>query len=71
MNPDELIMGPEAGQILGKSGRTIARMAATGQLPYAMKLPGPKGAYLFRRSAIEALAAAASEEPEPNGAQVA
>ena len=52
----ELITSPEAAQILGKSIRTIQRLAELGELPYAQKLPGPNGAYLFRRSDIEALA---------------
>lgn len=55
----ELITSPEAGQILGKSARTIQRMADAGDLPVAQKLPGPNGAYLFARSDIEALMAEA------------
>lgn len=56
----ELITSPEAGQILGKSARTIQRMADAGDLPVAQKLPGPNGAYLFVRSDIEALMAEAT-----------
>ncbi len=51
----ELLTSPEAGQILGKSARTVQRLADSGRLPIAQKLPGPNGAYLFRRSDVEAL----------------
>lgn len=51
----ELLTSPEAGQILGKSARTVQRLADAGALPVAQKLPGPNGAYLFRRSDVEAL----------------
>ena len=54
-NPDDLLMGPQVGEILGKSARTIARLAAQGDIPYQTKLPGPNGAYLFRRGDVEAL----------------
>lgn len=53
----DLVTSPEAGRMLGKSARTIQRMADSGDLPYTQKLPGPNGAYLFRRSDIEALLA--------------
>ena len=56
-DPDELIISSQVGLILGKSPRTIARLAEQGEIPYASKLPGPNGAYLFRRGDIEALAA--------------
>lgn len=51
---DELITAPEAGQILDCSGRTVVRKAERGDIPIAQKLPGPNGAYLFRRADIEA-----------------
>lgn len=57
----ELLTSPQAGAILGKSARTVQRMADAGDLPYAQKLPGPNGAYLFRRSEVEALLATADE----------
>ena len=57
----ELLTSPQAGAILGKSARTVQRMADAGDLPYAHKLPGPNGAYLFRRSEVEALLATADE----------
>lgn len=51
----ELITSGQAGVILGKSVATIRRMAETGQLEAVQKLPQPNGAWLFRRSYIEAL----------------
>lgn len=56
----DLITSFEAGLLLGKSARTVQRMAITdanpdGILPIVKKLPGPNGAYLFRRSDVEAL----------------
>lgn len=38
--------------ILGKSARTLQRMAESGDLVPAQKLPGPNGAYLFRRGDV-------------------
>lgn len=56
----DLITSFEAGLILRKSARTVQRMAASEDnpdgIPVAKKLPGPNGAYLFRRADIEALA---------------
>ena len=54
---EDLLTSPQAGVILGKSARTIHRMAESGALPIAQKLPGPNGAFLFRRKDIERLAA--------------
>lgn len=51
----DLLTAPEAGAIIGRSGRTVIRMAEAGKLPVAQKLPGVNGAYLFRRSDVEAL----------------
>lgn len=62
--PDDLLTSPQAGTLLGKSARTIQRMADAGDLPVAQKLPGPNGAYLFRRSDVEALLAAAAPSTE-------
>ena len=58
MSPDDLLTSTQAGAILTKSGRTVQRMADAGKIPVAQKLPGPNGAYLFRRSDVEALAGA-------------
>lgn len=53
---DQLLTSPQAGLILGKSSRTVQRMADRGELPVAQKLPGPNGAYLYWRADIEAYA---------------
>lgn len=47
----------EAAAVLGKSPRTIQRMAETGRLPYFKKLPGPNGSYLFEPDAVQQLLA--------------
>lgn len=52
----DLLTAPQAGLILGKSGRTVVRLAESGRLRVALKVPGPKGAYLFSRRDVEALA---------------
>ena len=57
----ELITSARAAIILGKSTRTIHRMAEAGDLVYVQKLPPPNGAFLFRRSYIERLADEAAE----------
>jgi len=54
MPNEELLTSPQAGLLLGKSARTVQRMADAGDLPIAQKLPGPNGAYLFRRGDVEA-----------------
>jgi hypothetical protein len=53
---DELLTSTQAGLILGKSGRTVVRMAQKGMIKPATQLPGVNGAILFRRSDIEDLA---------------
>jgi len=50
-----LLTTTQAGAVLGKSARTIQRMADAGLLPVAHKLPGVKGAYLFRAADVAAL----------------
>jgi hypothetical protein len=57
----ELITSAKAAIILGKSVSTIRRMAEAGELQTVQKLPPPNGAWLFRRSYIEALADEAAE----------
>lgn len=52
-----LLTAPEAARILGKSVRTVHRMALAGTLPAAHKLPGPTGAFLFDPADVEALIA--------------
>lgn len=55
-NGDDLLTSPQASLILKVSTRTVQRMADAGEIPVAQKLPGPNGAYLYRRSDVEALA---------------
>jgi hypothetical protein len=53
--PNDLLTSTQAGALLGKSARTVIRLAEANRLPIAQKLPGPNGAYLFRRADVEAL----------------
>lgn len=56
-NPDlEFVVTAEAAEHLQVSTRQIARMVKTGKLTPAFKANGVRGAYLFDRSQIEALA---------------
>lgn len=57
---DELLTSTQAGAILGRSGRTVTRMADAGKIPVAQRLPGPNGANLYRRSDVEALLASSA-----------
>lgn len=57
LNPlDGLIPTSVASSLLGKPAAAISRMVRTGRLTPAHKLPGLTGAYLFRRTDVEALA---------------
>lgn len=60
MSHEDLLTSTEAGRILGCSGRTVQRKHEAGLLDAAYQLPGPNGAFLFRRSDVEALAAEAA-----------
>jgi hypothetical protein len=55
---DELLTATQVGNLIGRSGRTVIRMAEAGKLTVAAKLPGPNGAHLFRRADIDAWLAA-------------
>lgn len=55
-SPDDLLTAQQAGALKGCSYRTILRLAESGRLPVAHKLPAPNGAYLFRRADVLALA---------------
>ena len=59
--PTQLLTSTEAGRRLNKSGRTVVRAAESGEIPYAHKLPGPNGAYLFDAAVIDLLAAQSTE----------
>lgn len=56
---EDLLTTPQVAHLLSKGARTIQRMAASGELMPVAKLPGPNGAYLFRRRDIEKLLARA------------
>lgn len=57
----ELIGSTEAARILGKSPRTVHRLVESGDLTPAMTAPGGRaGAFLFRRSDVEAIAKSAA-----------
>ena len=43
----------QVATLLGKSPRTIHRMADTGRLPYVAKLTGTRGAYVFEPAVVE------------------
>lgn len=62
MTNDALMTSTEAGAVLGKSGRTVQRMAENGELAYVRKLPGKNGAYLFDSAVIESAAAGRPSE---------
>lgn len=49
---EHLLTSTQAGQILGKSGRTVSRLAMKGLLVPAQTLPIGNGAYLFRQSDV-------------------
>lgn len=53
--PDDLLTSPQVALLLSKSIRTVHRLADSGELPVAHKLPGPNGAFLFRREDVERL----------------
>ena len=56
LNDNQQIATAEAAQILGSSVSQLNRLAASGQIPYVAKAPGIRGAYIFNRLDIEALA---------------
>lgn len=62
--PDDLLTAAEMASTFGVTVATINRWAAEGKLPVAYKLPGVRGANLFSRAAVEALALV---EPRPDG----
>lgn len=50
----DLLTSAQVAAILGKSIRTVHRMANDGTLPTALRLPGQTGAVLFTRADVEA-----------------
>ena len=53
----DLIPTAEAAEALGVHVATISRMVTRGDLAPAVKVPGKRGAYLFNRADVDALAA--------------
>ena len=47
-----LIPTAEVAQILGANVKTVTRWASDGVLPYAQKLPGLRGPYLFDAAVV-------------------
>ena len=56
-NTDELCPTAEVAERLGVSIKTAHRLVARGDLVPVAKIPGIRGAFFFRRSDVEALAA--------------
>lgn len=57
MATDDLLTTSEVCETLEVGTSTISRWVADGRLKPARKLPGLRGAFLFRRSDVEAIAA--------------
>jgi predicted DNA-binding transcriptional regulator AlpA len=53
MDTEPLLTSTQVGALIGCSAKTVIRMAETNRLPIAHRLPGRKGAYLFRLTDIE------------------
>lgn len=53
----QLITVPEVAAMLGVHRTTVTRWAARGDLEAAYRMPGQKGAFLFEKDQIAALAA--------------
>ena len=51
-----LLTSAETATRLGVSTRTVARRAASGELPFVRKLPGIRGGYLFEAAIIDRIA---------------
>lgn len=54
----DLLTSAQVSKMLRVSIATVARMGADGRLAVAQRLPGPRGAFLFDRAAVEAYIAA-------------
>jgi DNA-binding transcriptional MerR regulator len=59
---DDLVPTKTVAEMLGKPVGTINRWAKEGKLEPAFEIPGRTGARLYRRSDIEAFAAAEAAE---------
>lgn len=47
-----LLTTAEVAEILGRQPRQVARYAVRGELPYAYRHPGLRGAFLFDESVV-------------------
>ena len=54
----ELFTATKVGSKIGKSARTVSRLAQAGKIPFTTKLEGDLGAYLFSQADIDAYLAA-------------
>jgi excisionase family DNA binding protein len=50
---ERLLTTAQVATMLGKSTRTVQRMADTGELPFVQKLTGSRGAYVFDPAVVE------------------
>lgn len=55
--PPDLIGSADACELLHIDRSTLSRWVAAGRLPVALRLPGARGAMLFRRADVTALLA--------------
>jgi len=51
-----LLTTAQAAERLGKSVRTVHRMASDGRLPHVAKLEGDRGSWLFDQAVVDMLA---------------
>lgn len=58
---ETLLTSSEVGALLGKSARTVSRLAQTGELPHAARLAAGNGLYLFRRGDVDRFIAERAE----------
>ena len=62
---DDILSSPEVGSMIGKSSRSVQRLAHAGVLKPVTRLPGPNGPFLFRRDEVERYIASLTEEKQP------
>ena len=60
-----LLTTAETAALLSRSVRTVARLAAEGELPYVRKLDGIRGGYLFDRGTVELFARQSNGRKRP------
>lgn len=61
MQGTDLITTAQVAAAKGVNPRTVARWVQSGRLPYATKLPGETGAYLFDPAVVDAFDTEAAE----------